>query len=165
MNAEGTGVSQTVIDYYTRLPSVLVVSAKRFDESRVKVTKRVDPSPILEIKEVMYYLKAVVKHSGGDLETCNYTTALNMETLWVICDDSSEFKITIETPIDGYLFFHETSPLRVSKELIDKLSAAFAVQRVNLYDNEFPQLPRGSFQNSRKTQPKKSSCSDDTSTK
>ena len=55
MNAEGTGVSHEVIDCYTRLPVVLVVSAKRFDANGVKVTKRVYPSPILEIEEVTYY--------------------------------------------------------------------------------------------------------------
>ena len=105
MNAEVTGVSHSVIDCYTRLPAVLVVTAKRFNESRVKVTKRVHPSPIIEIDEVTYYLKAVVKHSGVSLETGHCTTALNMETLWVICDDSSEFKITLDEPVVGYLFF------------------------------------------------------------
>ena len=98
----------------------------------MKVTKRVYPSPILEIDEVTYYLKAVVEHSGGPeggLDSGHYTTALNMETLWVICDDSSEFKITEVTPIDGYLFFYETSPLKLSKELVNTLSAASAVQR------------------------------------
>ena len=108
MNAEGTGVSHTVIDCYTRLPLVLVVSAKRFNQNRVKITKRVYPSPILEFGEVTYYLKSVVKHRegfDGSINSGHYTTALNMETLWVICDDSSELVITDETPIDGYLFF------------------------------------------------------------
>ena len=134
MNAEGTGVSHTVIDCYTRLPVDLVVSAKRFNENGVKVTKRVYPSPILEISEVTYYFKAVVRHSRS-LEGGHYNTALNMKTLWVVCDDSKEFNIIEETPFDGYLFFYERSPLKLSKELHESLEAAFAVQRDDALEN------------------------------
>ena len=103
-----------------------------FDENRVKVTKKVNPSPIVEIGEITYYLKAVVKHSGG-LVGGHYTTAVNMETLWVICDDSRQFQITNETPFDGYLFFYETSPLKLSKELVDRISTVFQEQRNDLH--------------------------------
>ena len=151
MNVEGTGVSHTVIDCYTRLPVVLVVSAKRFDANGVKVTKRVHPSPILEIEEVTYYLKAVVKHSegpDGGIESGHYTAALNMETLWVICDDSKEFSITNETPFDGYLFLYETSPLKLSKEFVDTLSSFYAIQiDNNRFDFPTHQSVRKSFSN------------------
>ena len=50
-------------------------------------------------------------------------------TLLVIFDDSTELKINIEATIVGYLFFHETSPLRLSNELLERLSNEFAVQR------------------------------------
>ena len=86
------------------------------------------PSPIFEIDEVTYYLKAVVRHFGV-LEGGHYKSALNMETLWVICDDSNEFEITDEVPIDGYLFFYESSPLKLSHVLRDRLATEFEIQR------------------------------------
>ena len=153
MNAEGTGVRHTVIDCYTRLPVVLIVSANRFNENRVKISKRVYPSPILEIGEVTYYLKAVVKHRGdlnGGLDSGHYTTALNMETLWIVCDDSKEFSITDETPIDGYLFFYEKSPLNVSSELLEKISTEFAIQREMKNDFYIPKSPRENFSSFKK---------------
>ena len=89
----------------TRLPLILIVSPKRFNENQLKVTKRVYTSLILETGEITFYLKSVVKHSG-DLGAGHYKTAWNMETLWVITDDSSNFQVTEETPTDGYLFFY-----------------------------------------------------------
>ena len=94
----------------------------------MKVTKQVYPSPILEIGETNFYLKAVVKHTG-DLGAGHYKTALNLETLWVIANDSFNFQVTNETPFDGYLFFYEQSCLRISKEFSDRLSNLFDEQR------------------------------------
>ena len=74
-----SGVSHEVIEKYTRLPQVFVVSANRFDEHGAKVTKRVEPSPMLEINQNTYYLKAVVRHHGNSISSGHYTTALNME--------------------------------------------------------------------------------------
>lgn len=128
MNSEGTGVSHKVIETYTRLPQVHFVSSKRFNADQTKITNRVYPSPILEIDEVTYYLKAVIKHNGG-LEGGHYNNAVNMETLWVNCDNSKEIRITDETSSDEYLFFYETSPLNLSIELHESLEAAFAAQR------------------------------------
>ena len=97
------GVSHRVIENYTQLPKVHFVSAKRFGNNRVKVTKQANSSPMLEINDVTYYLKAVVKHSGS-LFRGHYTTALNTKTLWVFCDDSNEFKITNEIPIYKFCY-------------------------------------------------------------
>ena len=54
-----------------------------------------------------------------------------MERFWVICEDSRQCEITDETPIDSYLFFYETSPLYISRELHDILETSFAIQRDN----------------------------------
>ena len=52
-----------------------------------------------------------------------------MEQLWVICDDSFDFKITDLTPIDGYLFFYENVCLKLSNDLLNRLSTFFQEQR------------------------------------
>lgn len=103
MNSEDD-ISHNVTESYTRLPQVHIVSAKRFHLFRVKVTKRVFLSHILEIGGETYYLKTVVRHHEFQgIEKGHYTTALNFETLWVICDDSLDFLITGDTPFDGYV--------------------------------------------------------------
>ena len=128
MNSDGTGVSHNVSESYTRLPQAHIISANRVNENQMKITKRVDPSQLLEINGVTYYLKAVVKHSGT-IAQGHYVTAFNMEQLWVICDDSFDFKITDLTPIDGYLFFYENVCLKLSNDLLNRLSTFFQEQR------------------------------------
>ena len=91
-----------------------------------------------------YYLKAVVRHHEFQgIESGHYTTALNMEILWVIYDDSLDFLITDEILIDGYLFFYETSLSKLSKESNNRLSTSLIFQRENPLNFHFPQLHRG----------------------
>ena len=86
------GATHSVTERYTRLPQVHVVSANRYDENHVKITKRVYPSPIIEIDEVTYYLKAVVRHSGG-LERGHCITAL----LWNPCGSFVMFLMILKS--------------------------------------------------------------------
>ena len=71
-----------------------------------------------------------------------------MEILWVIYDDTNDLDITNETPMDGYLFFYETSPLKLSKEFQDRLSNSFAVPRKNLQNFLSPEsaIPNDTYE-------------------
>ena len=82
-----------------------------------KIDKSIYPSPILEINDFKYHLKSIVKHFG-DLESGHYTTALKMENFWLTRDDLNDFSISQLTPLDGYIFFYEKSPLAVSEKLL-----------------------------------------------
>merc|ERR1712001_198675 len=98
-------VSEILID-----PSeVFIVTVKRFDERRRKITKAVNPSPIVSIPEEngqIYYLKSVVKHAGPTIRNGHYTTALNMKGRWLICDDKN-LNMTEQEPLDGYIYLYE----------------------------------------------------------
>ena len=89
------------------MSNVFMLSVKRFDEQGRKITKSVSPSPIVYIPDEngqVYYLKSVIRHTGSTIRSGHYTTALNMDRKWLICDDNNEFKLIEQEPLDGYTY-------------------------------------------------------------
>ena len=54
--------------------------------------------------------------------------------------------MTIETPIDGYLYFYETRPLKLSIKLHESLEAGFAVQSDDLSNSQLASQNVSGFQ-------------------
>lgn len=125
MNAGESGPEHTVAEFFTALPKVLLVSAKRFtyDTQGRKITSDIYPSPILSVEENgherSFYLKSVVQHHGLSVESGHYTTALNMNGRWLICNDTRNFNVTSTDPLDGYIFLYEDTPLNVPQVVHD----------------------------------------------
>lgn len=59
-----------------------------------------------------------------------------------------------------YLFFYETSPLKLSKQLSDRLSPSIINQRQNFLNFKFPELPKGNNPSSKKPPQMKSNIRD-----
>ena len=120
MTVEDTrGTIHDVKEIFTKTPEVLIVSAKRFDNTLVKIVNDVYPSPTLEVNNITYYLKAVLVHKGTLVEG-HYTTALNLDKIWMICNDNT-CKLSKETPFSGYIFFYEKTPLHMSQDQLKNL--------------------------------------------
>ena len=47
----------------------------------------------------------------------HYTTGLNMEGRWLICDDAKSLKVSSSDPVNGYLFLYEKTPLKVPEAM------------------------------------------------
>ena len=115
---KGAGTDHTATEFFTELPEVLLISVNRFTNSihGRKLTTNVNPSSIISLeadgREEFFYLKSVVQHHGVAMNEGHYTTALNMEGRWLICDDARNFKVSATDPINGYIFMYEKSPLK-----------------------------------------------------
>ena len=104
MNDEGAGIDHIATEFITKLPEVLFLSVNRFTNSTqgVKLGTNVYPSSIIALEEdgqeQFFYLKSVIQHLGLNIHAGHYTTALNMEGRWLICDDKN-FNVKATDPL------------------------------------------------------------------
>ena len=115
---EDRGCYHKVSEYFIRLPEVFIMSVKRYTRGR-KILKAVNPAPIILLNEYgqeqVNYLKSIVRHHGTSIGGGHYTTSLNMDGKWLICNDDEDFRLTEEAPLDGYIYLHEKAHLNISQ--------------------------------------------------